>query len=111
MSGTFLTEVCGTPDSTSVETALVDIAGQTIELLQYTGVSTLSQPTRAYQAGVLHLALQVDDIDAAITLCQRHGWQAQGRPQPIPAGPRVGTLVMYVTDAQGATIELMQPPT
>jgi len=36
-----------------VQTALVDVAGQTIELLQYTGVSALSQPTRAYQAGCI----------------------------------------------------------
>jgi len=68
------------------------------------------QPTRAYQAGGLHLASQVDDIDAAVGLFQRYGWQAQGRPQPIPAGPRAGTLVMYVVAADGTTIALMQPP-
>jgi glyoxylase I family protein len=53
MDGAFPAEVTGTPDTASVQTALVDVAGQTIELLQYTGVSALSQPTRAYQAGCI----------------------------------------------------------
>jgi len=34
----------------------------------------------------------------------------KGSPQPIPAGPRSGTMVAYISGPDGNTIELMQPP-
>lgn len=86
----------------------LDVAGQTRTAAVHRCIGAFAADPCL--PGRLHLALQVDDIDAAVALCQRHGWQAQGRPQPIPAGPFAGTPVMYAVAADGTTIALMQPP-
>ena len=39
---------------------------------------------------------------------EQAGWKARGKPQAIPAGPRKGTLVVYVTGPDHITLELMQ---
>lgn len=110
MKGDFLGQVTGATDAT-VRLAIVELAGQRIELLEYDDatkhIETVSKP---YQAGILHLAIQVSDIEAVIESASRYGWQAQGVPQTIDAGARAGTRVMYIVGPAGATIELMQPP-
>ena len=110
MQGAFLSEVTGAPD-TSVDIAVVEIANQRIELLEYACTSNIDYAPPPYASGVLHLALQVSDIDAVIHTAARYGWMAQGsRPQTIPGGPKAGTRVMYIVGPAGQTIELMQPP-
>lgn len=93
-----------------VRIAIVSLANQTIELLEYRGVDRPSAPAKPFDPGFAHLALVVDDIDALLARIATYGWKAQGTPQPIAGGARAGTRVIYVVGPDGATIEFMQPP-
>ena len=110
MSGHFLEQVTGASDA-SVRMAIVEIAGRRIELLEYEHAAPRDDlSSRPYNAGALHLAIQVSDIDAVIEAVRDHGWHPQGLTQTIDAGERAGTRVMYIVGPAGSAIELMQPP-
>lgn len=111
MGGGFLHQVTGVDDP-NVRTAIVRAPdGYVVELLQYSnGRQHGVAPSGAGAIGATHLALTVKDIHAAIARVEAAGWKAKGRPLPIPGGPRMGTLVAYVSGPDHITIELMQPP-
>ncbi|SEN75987.1 Catechol 2,3-dioxygenase [Sphingomonas gellani] len=110
MGGEFLGQVTGAHGA-QVRMAIVSLADQTIELLEYQGVARPSAPAKPFDPGFAHLALVVDDIEALLARIAAYGWKAQGTPQPIAGGERAGTQVIYVVGPDGATIEFMQPPT
>lgn len=86
--------------------AIVEIAGQRIEFLEYRGVTPPGvAPHRPYDIGALHVAFRVDDIEAAVKHVAGHGYRPQGRPQLTAAN----TVNVYVVGPDGATIEFMQP--
>jgi lactoylglutathione lyase len=111
MGGGFLHRVTGVVDP-RVRTAIVRAPdGYVVELLQYsTGLQNGTVPESAGSIGAAHLALTVRDIHAAIARVEAAGWKAKGSPLPIPAGPREGTLVVYVSGPDHVTVEFMQPP-
>ncbi len=109
MGGDFVGQVTGAHGA-SVRMAIVSLADQTIELLEYRGLDRPAMPSKPFDPGFAHLALEVDDIDAVLSRIAAHGWRAQGHPQAIAAGARAGTRVIYVVGPDGATIEFMQPP-
>ena len=111
MGGDFLRQVTGVDDP-NVQTAIVKAAdGFVVELLQYSlGNRNGFVPSSAGAIGAAHLALIVTDIHAAIARVEAAGWNAKGSPQPIPGGPRKGTLTAYVSGPDHVTIEFMQPP-
>lgn len=109
MGGEFLGQVTGAHGA-KVRLAIVSLAEQTIELLEYQGPDRPSVPAKPFDPGFAHLALVVDDIDALLVRIAVYGWKAQGTPQPIASGARAGTRVIYAVGPDGATIEFMQPP-
>ncbi len=109
MGGEFLGHVTGAHGA-KVRMALVSLAEQTIELLEYQGPDRPSAPSRPFDPGFAHLALVVDDIDALLVRIAAYGWKAQGTPQPIASGARAGTRVIYAVGPDGATIEFIQQP-
>lgn len=109
MGGTFLGEVTGAHGA-EVRVAIVVLAGQTIELLEYSGIDRPPAPAKPFEPGFAHLALVVDSIDAVLARIAVYGWQPQGIPQTLASGPRAGTKVIYAVSPDGATIEFMQPP-
>nr|WP_276592634.1 MULTISPECIES: VOC family protein [unclassified Methylobacterium] len=109
MGGEFLGQVTGA-NGAKVRMAIVSLADQTIELLEYQGSDRPSVPAKPFDPGFAHLALVVDDIDALLMRIAAYGWKAQGIPQPIASGARAGTRVIYAVGPDGATIEFMQPP-
>lgn len=110
MAGEFLTQVTGAKNST-VKMAIVELAGQLIELLEYDEATKKAEAdSKPYSVGTIHLAIQVSDIEAVIKKVSYYGWKAQGKPQPIEGGSRAGTRVMYIVGPAGAALELMQPP-
>jgi catechol 2,3-dioxygenase-like lactoylglutathione lyase family enzyme len=111
MGGDFLLQVTGVGDP-SVQTAIVRAPdGFSVELLQYSrGRQNGAVPDNAGAIGAAHLALNVGDIHTAIARAEAAGWSAKGDPQPIPDGPRKGTLVAYVSGPDHITIEFMQMP-
>ncbi|MCP9630715.1 VOC family protein [Rhodopseudomonas palustris] len=112
MGGKFLHQVTGVDDP-NVRTAIVKAPdGFVVELLQYSkGQQNGSVPNSAGAIGAAHLALIVKDIHAAVARVEAAGWKASGIPQPIPGGPRKGTLAAYVSGPDHITIEFMQRPT
>ncbi|WP_203310310.1 VOC family protein [Sphingomonas beigongshangi] len=110
MGGDFLHQVTGVVDP-KVRTAIVRAPdGFLVELLEYsTGLQNGTVSDSAGSIGAAHLALTVTDIHAAIARVEAAGWRAKGRPLPIPGGPRMGTLVVYVSGPDHVTIEFMQP--
>ncbi|WP_114227454.1 VOC family protein [Sphingomonas ginsengisoli (ex An et al. 2013)] len=111
MGGDFLRQVTGVDDA-GVKTAIVKAPGGcVVELLQYAkGLENGIVPSSSGAIGAAHLALTVTDIHAALARVEAAGWTAKGSPQPIPGGPRQGTLVAYVSGPDHITIEFMQPP-
>ena len=109
MGGEFLGQVTGAHGA-KVRLAIVSLAEQTIELLEYQGPDRPILPANPFDPGFAHLALVVDDIDMLLVRIAAYGWKAQGTPQPITSGARAGTRVVYAVGPDGATIEFMQPP-
>ncbi|HDR9761122.1 TPA: VOC family protein [Burkholderia cepacia] len=103
--GPMLANVTGAVGA-DVSIALIEIAGQRLELLEYQGVTPNPGATlRPYDAGAMHLALNVDDVHAALRHVAQYGYRAQGVPQKAPTG----STAMYVVGPDGATIEFRQP--
>jgi catechol 2,3-dioxygenase-like lactoylglutathione lyase family enzyme len=60
-----------------------------------------------------HIAFQVDDIVATYRRLVKAGVKARSKPQSLgpEAGPHwAGCIVVYMTDPDGATVELVQVP-
>ena len=109
-TGSFAEEVTGVPEA-EIEIALLLAPGHHIELLQYISPGDRHHlRPRACDLGSVHLAFEVDDLDAALAHIAAHKWAAVGAPQTIAGGARRGTRVVYVRDPDGTTLELMQPP-
>ena len=109
-TGPYAEGVTGVPEA-EMEIAVLLAPGHHIELLQYLAPSERQHfRPRSCDIGSVHLALDVDDLDAALATVAPHGWLAVGEPQTIAGGTRRGTRVVYVRDPDGTTLELMQAP-
>jgi len=85
--------------------------GHKIELLEYLAPPDRKQVhLRPCDVGHVHVALIVDDLDAILRRIAASGWQSAGIPQGLTHGPNAGKRVVYVSDPDGTTIELMQIP-
>ncbi len=111
MGGEFLQQTTGVAGAT-VRMALVRCPNNySIELLEYSTRDELGlAPSSAGAVGAAHIAFTTADIHAAIGRIAAAGWTAKGPPQPVPGGPRKGTLIVYVSGPDNINIELMQPP-
>ena len=101
---------------TGVEGAEIKLAvlktpgGHKIELLEYLApVDRKSGNLRPCDVGSMHVALIVEDLDAALDRIAVSGWKTAGQPQRLTKGPNAGRRVVYVRDPDGTTIELMHP--
>ena len=109
--GELAAEITGVAGAEILLAVLKTPTGHNIELLEY-----LAPPDRKHFAprpcdvGSIHIALTVDDVDAVISAIAPFGWKAAGTPQTLASGPNAGKRVIYVRDADGTTIELMQSP-
>jgi hypothetical protein len=83
--------------------------GHKVELLQYLAPMDRKRANvRPCDVGSVHVALLVEDLDAALERIARSDWKAAGKPQTLKKGPNAGKRVVYVRDSDGTTIELMQ---
>ncbi|KQY09196.1 hypothetical protein ASD37_01625 [Mycobacterium sp. Root135] len=110
LGGAFAAEVTGVPQA-RIRAAVVNLAGHHLELLQYEGpVDRETVRSRPCDVGSWHLAVEVSDIHAVVGECERHGWSVAGSVQTMSDGPRQGTRFAYLHDSDGATLELIAPP-
>ena len=80
-----------------------------IELLEYLAPPDRKRTNlRPCDVGSVHVALLVEDLNAALDRIALSGWRTAGQPQILTKGPNAGKRVVYVRDPDGTTIELMQ---
>jgi len=110
-TGELAREITGVTGSEIKLAVLKTPGGHKIELLEY-----LAPPDRKHaevrpcDAGHVHVALLVDDLDAVLDKIAASGWKASGKPQILKTGPNAGKRVVYVRDSDGTTIEFMELP-
>jgi catechol 2,3-dioxygenase-like lactoylglutathione lyase family enzyme len=109
-TGELASEVTGVPGA-EISIAVLKGYGHKIELLEYLAPADRKRvDLRPCDVGSVHVALTVDNLDAALSAIAAAGWKAVGQAQTLTTGPNAGKRVAYVRDPDGTTIELMQPP-
>ena len=83
--------------------------GHMIELVEYEGPADRGRVrSRPCDAGAAHIALAVDDIDAALAGAAQAGLTLYNGVVTIDEAPMTGTRSAYFRDPDGLTIELVQ---
>jgi methylmalonyl-CoA/ethylmalonyl-CoA epimerase len=97
-------------ESEQVRVAFFQVGGARLELLEATRPdSPIGRFLERRGPGLHHIALEVDDIEAAIARCRAAGLQTAGEaPRPGAGGRRVAFL--QPTATSGVLLELSQPP-
>jgi len=109
-TGELASEVTGVPGA-EISIAVLKGYGHKIELLEYHGPADRKHVAlRPCDIGSVHIALMVENLDAALRAIEASGWKAAGKPKTLKTGPNAGKRVVYVRDPDGTTIEFMQPP-
>lgn len=106
----FIEKLVGVPGA-ALSIAMVEGYGHKIELLEYHAPADrkVIKP-RACDAGSIHVALYVHDMDAALEAVAEGGWMPVAEPQTVADGDRKGTRLIYLRGPDGVTIEFMQRP-
>ncbi|MFG1914409.1 VOC family protein [Micromonospora sp. NPDC048898] len=82
-----------------------------VDLYQYDVAGAASRPPRNSDVGGRHLALYVDDVDAAVAYLRRQrGVTVLGDPETIPDGPIAGDRWAYVRTPTGPYLEVVNMP-
>ena len=83
--------------------------GHRVELIEYLAPADRGKVvSRPCDTGYAHLAYDVDDIDAAISISAAHGFAPLGAPVIIDKGPNTGARVAYLRDEDGVTVEFIE---
>lgn len=82
--------------------------GVVLELLEYQtpqGTKENAKPNR--DAGAMHIALNVDDVDEVYNRLKGQ-IEFNSEPQTVEMGPWAGNRVVYLNDPDGTPVELVQ---
>jgi glyoxylase I family protein len=110
-TGELASEITGVVGAEILIAVLKTPTGHKLELLEYLAPADSKHVApRPCDVGSIHVAVTVDNLDAMLRAIAPFGWKAMGTPQTLASGPNAGKRVVYVRDADGTTIELMQPP-
>jgi catechol 2,3-dioxygenase-like lactoylglutathione lyase family enzyme len=91
--------------------AYVKGPGHDLELIEYVGPEGRgSVRPRPCDVGFAHVAYDVDDVAAAVDAVSSHGFLPLGPPTEVDQGPNRGARVVYLRDADGLAVELIQKP-
>jgi catechol 2,3-dioxygenase-like lactoylglutathione lyase family enzyme len=95
-------------EGADMEIAFVRGPGQVVELIEYKAPASRGRVSaRPCDTGFAHLALDVDDVDAAVAAAARYQVNAIHPPVAIDQGPNQGKKVVYLRDADGVTFEFI----
>jgi catechol 2,3-dioxygenase-like lactoylglutathione lyase family enzyme len=85
--------------------------GANIELFEFYSPDQREDFPRPSDVGIQHLAIYVDDLDAAAEHLRRHGVKLMSGPNPLP-GPEAGegNRFIYARTPWGLTVELISYP-
>ena len=96
-------------DGGDVTIAFVQGPTHRVELVEYHAPKARGHATpRACDAGFSHLALDIDDMDAAVAMAGAHGLEPMGEVYVIDQGPNAGRRVAYFRDDNGLTLEFLE---
>jgi len=91
-----------------VEIAFLRGPDHTIELIEYKApADRAASQARLCDAGAAHIALDVDDVPAAVKGAQAHGFAAVGEIIVIDDGPNRGRQVVYLKGPDGFVVEFV----
>lgn len=107
-SGDDRSEALGVPKA-KVKLALLQAGDAQVELIEYVTAGGRPYDRNNNDVGAMHIAFQVDDIDAAYSRLRGHGVRFTAPPATIPAGPMVGWRWTYFSDPDGVSLEIIQP--
>lgn len=108
--GAFLEQITGARCE-GARIAIVDLAGQLVELLEYANPpAPAGQPAAPFDAGAAHLALIVEDLDGLLARIAPYGFLPRGTPLTVTSGARLGSRMIYASGPDGITLELIEPP-
>ena len=94
-----------------VEIAFVQGPGHRIELVEYKAPADRCESSaRLCDFGAAHIALDVDDVPAAVAAAETHGFQRVGEIIVIDGGPNRGRQVVYLKGPDGFVIEFIGEP-
>ena len=83
--------------------------GHTLELIEYLAPPDRSEVrARPCDVGFAHIAFDVEDIDAIVTLSSEHNVLPIGQITTVDQGPNQGGKAVYLRDPDGITGELIQ---
>lgn len=86
------------------------LGGQAIfEVFQYAAADQVARPPRNSDVGGHHVALYVDDLDAAVSALRRHGLRVLGEPV-TSTGASAGQRWIYFLSPWGMQFELVSYP-
>lgn len=84
--------------------------GSNFELFEYEAPDQRGEPPRNSDVGGHHLALYVDDIDAAVAYLRDKGIRILGEPTVRTVGPSAGQTWVYFLSPWGMQLELVSFP-
>lgn len=84
--------------------------GLNLEVFEYDAAEQNMVPPLNSDVGGHHLALYVDDVDAATTYLRSHGIEVMGEPTVRTAGPSGGQTWVYFRAPWGLQFELVSYP-
>jgi catechol 2,3-dioxygenase-like lactoylglutathione lyase family enzyme len=84
--------------------------GHLIELIQYASPAGDKMEWQSNSVGAAHLAIEVDDLDAALPRLREKGVSVPGEVMTVAEGQRAGVKVAYARDPDGIFLELFGPP-
>lgn len=92
-----------------IRVAYVRGAGHTVELIEYVGPAVRTRVDgRPCDAGFAHLAFDVHGLDALVRRAAVHGFAPMGEVITVTGGPNRGGRAVYLRDADGVAIELIE---
>jgi catechol 2,3-dioxygenase-like lactoylglutathione lyase family enzyme len=110
--GGYLAAIVGYPDA-HVRMAHLRVPGgeHVIELFEYLSPQGKRADVQPSNVGASHLCFLVDDLPAFYEQLQKHGVDSfVSSPVEVDTGVNRGGYALYLTDPDGITVELFQPP-
>ena len=103
-----VSRITGVPGA-QVTVAFLRGPGHTVELIEYAAPAGRGKvEARPCDVGFAHLALNVDNVDAAVEAAAKFGVTPIAPPVAIDQGPNRGRKVVYLRDADGVTVEFVE---
>ena len=91
-----------------VKLAILQTGQAQIELIEYVTAKGRDYDRNNNDTGAMHIAFQVEDIDAVYQRMLDAGVRFTSPPATIPAGPMEGWRWTYFFDPDGVSLEIIQ---